>query len=80
MATKHDEIHDSNSVLAHAADDEPLFILCARDRTAIPVIGVWITIAEFAGIPKKKIANAIRLRDMMLSWQSIHPEKLKMPD
>lgn len=80
MATKFDEIHDQDSVLSHAADDEPLFILRASDRTAIHVVNTWITIAEFADIPKKKINDAIRLRDMMLNWQSINPQKLKMPD
>jgi hypothetical protein len=90
VGTRIDEINNPDSVLNRAADDEPLFILRSRDILAVPLVNIWISNAalleafgklhKIETIPDEKVTSAIRVRDMMMSWQATHHDKIKLPD
>lgn len=66
---------DRNEVLAAAAEDEPLFVLRAQDRTAVPTILHWARLAEKKLAPKQKLAGAYSAIAAFLSWQADHDTK-----
>lgn len=62
MATKH-----NSSCLQKAGDDEPIFVLRAKDPTAPYIVRNWVRINE--GIqPAVKLAGALLLADEMEAW------------
>lgn len=86
MATKAEELAalaDGRGCIGKSADDEPLFILCARDQFAADLVREWADrvehhayrTAELTGARKEKIAEARRLALRMDAW----PTK-KLPD
>lgn len=86
MATAIEEKNNPKSVLNRARDDEPIFILRGTDRTAPILINLWINLMEkervFGGNKEagEKIEDAIVARDMMVTWQRINENMVKMPD
>ena len=58
--------------LGRSQDDEPLFILCARDVLAVSTVDFWIRQAEHAGVPDPKLNDARRLLRAMLDWRETH--------
>jgi len=84
MATAIDEKNNPKSILNGAFDDEPIFILRSTDRLAVPLVNAWIGLADvlknFKIVPKEKVDDAIRARDMMVSWQNANHERMKTPD
>lgn len=65
--------------LGRSQDDEPLFVLCARDRLAVDVVDYWIKLAEHAGVNDPKLNDARRLRSAMREWREAH-DGGKVPD
>lgn len=65
--------------LGRSQDDEPLFILCARDVLAVDVVDDWIKRAEHAGVPDAKLNDARRLKMAMREWRETHGGG-KVPD
>lgn len=64
------------SCFSKAADNEPLFVLRAQDRTADLVVQKWIDLnVSRLGFQHPKILEAIKLRDAMAEWPS-----RKLPD
>lgn len=61
-------------------DDEPIFILAARDLTSIGHIRNWIEQNRAAGCNPAKLANAERHLADFEQFQSEHPERCKFPD
>ena len=53
--------------LGKAADDEPVFVLRAKDRLAPMIVEIWAEMAALLDSPKADDAN--RLAGMMRTWQ-----------
>ncbi len=62
--------------LGRSADDEPVFVLCARDVTAATAVRKWATSAELRGdVPLGKIAAAFDVANAMDIWRATHGGK-----
>jgi hypothetical protein len=74
MAFKHND-----SCLKKAADDEPIFVLRAKDKCAPGAVIDWINRATEAGcVNEEKIAEAYALVNAMKEWQ--RNNGCKVPD
>lgn len=66
--------------LGRSADDEPVFVLCARDRFAPGLVRKWADRVEAVANEhgegtertRQKIASARELADEMEAWQAAH--------
>lgn len=67
MATK---LNDS--CLQKAAEDEPIFVLRAKDTLAPGLVEEWADRAAAQGAPDGKVAEARMQADQMRAWQQIH--------
>jgi len=54
--------------LASAAKDEPVFVLCARDKLAPTAIQAWINAARVSNVPDHKLESAHQLIEAMNGW------------
>ena len=78
MALKSEELKDG-SCLSAAADDEPLFVLRAKDKFAPLVVELWrLLVKEESGGETRKTRMAMRLAEEMRQWQKAHG--CKVPD
>ena len=78
MATKKETLEQAlrgAGCLGKAADNEPVFVLRAQDALAARLIEKWATLAEGAGCPPDKVAEARELAAKMYAWPG-----RKMPD
>lgn len=64
-----------NRCLANIPDDEPIFVLRARDPLASTLVEEWARRARIAGVSPAKVIDALILADIMEEW----PVK-KLPD
>jgi hypothetical protein len=64
--------------LLKSADDEPIFVLVARDKLAVRTVVAWISYAARTGVSDAKIADAQSVASAMLEWQNTH--KTHTPD
>lgn len=71
--TKREELE--KGTLAKVAEDEPLFVLRAKDAAAVHAIQCWIEAAQDLGAPPKKLAEAEGLIAKMKAWQEEHGTK-----
>ena len=55
---------------AHAAPDEPMFVLLGRDRHAPVLVRLWAALREAEGEDEAKVAEAVRCATDMVRWQS----------
>jgi hypothetical protein len=80
MALKRDEIADPNSCLNRAADDEPIFILRAKDQLTPKLVRDWAAKAAIEGHHEiEKIEAAWKFADRMDAWRRAHfPERTKV--
>jgi hypothetical protein len=62
------ELKDPNSCLNKAADDEPLFVLRAKDVLADKAILYWAHLARSIHEPDK-VTEAISLARRMVEWR-----------
>lgn len=65
---KLDEISNENSCLNKSKENEPIFVLCARDPIAAKIVRLWayIRIGEFYNTAgDNKINEALKLADEM---------------
>jgi hypothetical protein len=70
MALKRDEISDPNSCLNRAADDEPIFILRAKDPLAAKLVEEWAAKAVLEQAHEDpKIQAAYRFAQAMKEWR-----------
>lgn len=71
MAIKRDEISDPNSCLNHAAADEPIFVLRAKDPLAAKLVEEWAARAVLTGHHEdEKIRAAYRFAQAMKAWRT----------
>lgn len=72
MATKRQVLMmatEGRGCLGKAADNEPVFVLRAQDRSAPTLIRLWASLAtERGGCSELKIADAYKLADQMEAW------------
>ncbi len=64
---KRDELKDGT--ITRVADDEPVFVLRAKDRLAPDVVRTWAVRAERAGVNRTKVDEALSLAVAMKRWQ-----------
>lgn len=78
MATKAECLADAASgqgCLGRSKDDEPVFVLVARDSTAPHAVREWaMTVAQHFG-PCEKTVEAFRVAAAMDAWQAAHGSK-----
>lgn len=65
----------NDSCLSKVRDDEPIFVLRARDPFAAMCVEQWASLAYHAGVNKDKVDGAMQIVKMMIHWK----EK-KIPD
>jgi hypothetical protein len=65
--------------LGRSKADEPVFVLCARDKAASMTVRDWATLAERLGAKPAKTAEARELADRMEAWRERHGGG-KIPD
>lgn len=56
--------------LGRSADDEPVFVLCARDPLAASFVRQWAFQYEFSGGRPAKVAEALALANQMEAWRA----------
>jgi hypothetical protein len=59
-----------------AADDEPVFVLRAKDILAPRTVRYWANQAERFKVSKEKVEEARYLANQMESWAAIEGDKL----
>lgn len=64
MATKHDD-----SCFQKAEDDEPLFTLLARDKTAPLLVELWARLREQRDGYTDQVAEALNTAADMRAWR-----------
>lgn len=65
--------------LGRSRADEPVFVLCARDKTASMVVRDWATMAAAMGAAPEKVSDARDIADAMELWRNSHGGG-KIPD
>lgn len=60
---------------ANAADDEPMFVLLARDKHAPTLVWLWALLRELDQEDASKVAEARDCVEDMLKWQVDHGRK-----
>ena len=65
--------------LGRSQDDEPVFIICARDRVSSKTVHYWAIEAESIGAPPVKVERAIEDAQQMERWRETHGGG-KIPD
>ena len=68
--TKAENMKDPQSCLNKAAQDEPVFILRAKDPLAATVVACWAALAMSEGIHEQsKIDGALDVAKAMRDWR-----------
>lgn len=67
---------EAGHCLANCADDEPIFVLVARDVTAPNVVRMWASDAEMENVPQEKVDGAREVALAMNKWKG----RKKRPD
>jgi len=63
--------------LGRSKDDEPVFVLCARDITAASTVRTWAqTLVLCKDVPTAKIADAYALATQMEAWRAANGGKV----
>lgn len=80
---KRDELLREDSCLNRSADDEPLFVLCGRDRFAAAAVIEWARRRIRAGVSKRtelRIIDALKVaREMEDYYLSLNPPPKQVP-
>jgi hypothetical protein len=74
--TKAELLADPNSCLNRSADDEPVFLIVARDVIAPGIVEEWALRAQQRGSPKEKTEGAFEIARVMRIWQTNHGTKI----
>ena len=72
MTIKRYELADPNSCLNRAADDEPIFVLRAKDPLAAKSVEDWAARAVLSGLHDDKAKAAYRFAQAMRAWRLEH--------
>lgn len=80
--TKREELERAargEGCLGRSQDDEPVFVLVARDRYAAQTVREWADTVAFMHGPSPKTDEARQLADRMDAWREAHGGG-KVPD
>lgn len=66
---KLDKIREEDSCLNRADDNEPLFVLRAKDELAVPTVFAWVREATTRGIHGDRLDEAQALAGKMVNWR-----------
>lgn len=72
--TKKENLENPDSCLNRAADDEPIFVLRAKDVLAPRLVACWCQQAMEQDIYPYKIASALRIAAAMIDWRTLHEQ------
>lgn len=61
-------------------DDEPVFVLRARDAMAIPVLDAYAQLCSAHGSPSEHLQSVLQTHNAFRDWQDAHPGDVKQPD
>jgi hypothetical protein len=64
--------------IEHIPDDEPVFIIRAQDKLAVPTLDAYLELAEKAGVEEKFLDHLDRVRGDIRIWQ--RQNRTKVPD
>lgn len=70
---------DGTSCLGRCVDDEPVFVLRARDVQAASTIRTWAQAVEHRGAPRAKVQQAYEMAQAFDRWREAHGGG-KVPD
>jgi len=73
MTTKRQELVSDRSCLSRAGEDEPIFVLRAKDPIAAIAVRIWVTLANDRGIHMDRVEEAELLADQMDFWRKHNP-------
>lgn len=63
------ELSDSQSCLNKSGAEEPIFVLCARDKHAPAAVRLWAKMSVM-NHPQEKIAAALEVAEAMECWRA----------
>jgi hypothetical protein len=66
MAIKSEEL--KKGCIAKAANDEPVFVLRAQDKTAPALVRMWANLLEERDPENPKVFEALELAEKMDNW------------
>ncbi len=70
---KRQEIDNPESCLNRAEDDEPLFVIRAKDKVSASAVRTWAEWALLTGIHEpEKIQEARAIAEDMENWRKVH--------
>lgn len=75
---------DNDRILKHSngepiPDDEPVFILRARDRLALPLLRIYEQLSMIDGCNSYHFNSLKMSIERFESFRRLHPEKMKQP-
>lgn len=73
---KSEEVADPESTWNKTADDEPVFIVCARDINAAYTVRFWASLALMNGASVNKVVAALGIIPKIESWQQVRGSKV----
>lgn len=71
---KHDE--ERFGTWLKVAENEPVFVLRAQDKTAATIVRIWCQVATMLGVDGAKVNEAYDLADSIEAWQKRNAAKL----
>jgi hypothetical protein len=74
--TKKEELENPNSCFNKALDDEPIFVIRAKDPIGAFIVQQWIDRAIKRGLHANRVDAAIDVASSCLDWR----EKMGMPE
>lgn len=73
MGTKRENIENPQSCLSKAADDEPIFVLRAKDPLAADIVREWAMLAARDQVhEEEKCRAALECAQKMDEWRFFH--------
>jgi hypothetical protein len=73
---KLNEVSMPGSAWNRTEDNEPVFILVARDKIAAATVEAWVAFARTHGVNQRKLSEALEVAGAMEAWQASHGSKL----
>ena len=59
---------------------EPVFVLRARDLTALEMLRAYVQMCEHAGSPQSHLDAIGEVREAFSTWRAEHADEVKVPD
>lgn len=77
---KLDEETMPGSTWNNTHDDEPVFIIRARDKSSVQMVRIWMQVASLLGVGSRKRHEAADLSSRMQEWQDLNPGLVEVPN